>query len=217
MDIKKGAKTSKNKADKKYWLFIISQNPSISEEYGITLWEYCIENNVGAMQYQEGVQSKYTRNINLIKEINEGDGVVAYLNESRIGGFGVVTKEFYENTDVNNGFDGTYGQRIDVSWEVTSFEGVEIIEIKNHLEKFPKNLYLATIHNIPKKDYNFFEALLENRILKPNKSEDESNSNINNLLHNKKQIIFYGPPGTGKTYTAREFAVIFIERSGQNI
>lgn len=217
MNRRNDVKTLENKQEKNYWLFIISQNPSISEEYGITLWEYCIENNVAAMQYQEGVQSKYTRNINLIKEINAGDGVVAYLNKSRIGGFGVVTKEFYENTDVNNGFDGMYGQRIDVNWEVTSFEGVEIIEIKNHLEKFPKNLYLATIHNIPKKDYNFFEALLENRILKPNKSEDESNSNINNLLHNKKQIIFYGPPGTGKTYTAREFAVTFIERSGQNI
>lgn len=217
MNRQNDVKTLENKRETNYWLFIISQNPYISEEYGMTLWEYCIENNVAAMQYQEGKQSKYTRNINSIKKINEGDGVVAYLNESRVGGFGAVTKEFYENTDNNNGFNGEYGQRIDVNWEVTSFEGIKILEIKKRLEKFPKHPGIATIHDISKNDYNLFKALIENKHFKQNKATNGSNNDINNLLLNKKQIIFYGPPGTGKTYTAREFAVTFIERSGQNV
>ncbi len=49
----------------------------------------------------------------------------------------------------------------------------------------------------------------KNLIFESDKKDDASE--LNSLLFNKNQIIFYGPPGTGKTYTAREFAVNFIE------
>jgi 5-methylcytosine-specific restriction protein B len=197
-----------NKDVKNFWLFII---PLRYGDNSTTLWEYCRKNNVAAMQYQEGKQSKYKRNINLIKKINKGNGIVAYLGENRIGGLGIVTKEFYENLDENNGFGGRYGQRIDVEWKYTSDEGFEIQEIKDKLS-LPKNLGLQTIHNISKDDFNRFKDFLNKNPINDGIKiiEDEMNDQLNKLLRNKKQIIFYGPPGTGKTYNARKIAVEFI-------
>jgi len=197
---------------KNYWIFIISQYEGILEEYGMTLWEYCIKNNVAAMQYQEGIQSKYTRNINLINKIDIGDGIIAYLNENRIGAVGLVKKKFYENLDENNGFGGEYGQRIDVDWINPTYEGIKIDNIKNLLDGFPKNLYLATIHESLENDYNVFENLLANKDIHQTQTinTDEGKILLDDLLLNKKQIILYGPPGTGKTYKARNFAVTFL-------
>ena len=36
---------------------------------------------------------------------------------------------------------------------------------------------------------------------------------IEELLEEKKQIIFYGPPGTSKTYVAKKFAKYFTQNT----
>jgi SpoVK/Ycf46/Vps4 family AAA+-type ATPase len=40
---------------------------------------------------------------------------------------------------------------------------------------------------------------------------------IDELLTDKKQIIFYGPPGTSKTFVAKKFAEYFVNGKKENI
>lgn len=54
-----------------------------------------------------------------------------------------------------------------------------------------------TLNNVAKQTYLSVETLTE----------------IDELLNEKRQIIFYGPPGTGKTYVARKFSEYFAQGS----
>lgn len=191
-----------------YWLFIVPQKYHDGE-----LWEYCKENSVAAMQYQKGSEENkaVTTNINQIKKIRLKDKVIVYLNDNTIGGIGEVSNEFYEDVSDENGFYGDFGQRIGLKWLTKNFE-MNFKLIKPHLKKFPKNLGLKTIYDISENNFNTIFKFVDKGIIDDGDDEKLPNGFKNDLLLNKKQMIFYGPPGTGKTFKARQIALDFIER-----
>lgn len=189
-----------------YWVFII---PKDFEEG--KLWEYCRQNSIAAMQYQEGLeeQKAVTSNISKIKKIKLGDKVIVYINDNTIGGIGEVSKKFYEDTSRENGFNGRFGQRIGLKWITTNFE-IDIKRIKPNLKEFPRNLSLKTIHEISDRDFNTIYKFVDEGIIVDEgtvdtKRETDEYTRMEKLLSNKKQIILYGPPGTGKTFIAYNF------------
>ena len=187
------------------WLFIVP----IEYEDG-NLWDYCKNNSVVAMQYQKGIQSErqFSVNIKEIKKIKEGDIVVVYINKKIVGGIGAVTKEFYENISQDNGFNGKFGQRIDLNWMDNKFEK-SLEPIKDQL-KISKNNFVKlaakTIHELSETDYLKILSLFEISL-----SDSISNIKVEDLLTNKKQIILYGPPGTGKTYNTKNIVMRLIK------
>ena len=132
-----------------YWLFIIPKGFEKGK-----LWEYCRQNSIAAMQYQEGSeeQKTITTNMREIKKIELGDKIIVYINNNTIGGIGEVSRKFYENISKKNGFDGSFGQRIDLRWITDNFE-IDFKPIKPYLKEFPKNLSLKTIHQISERDF----------------------------------------------------------------
>lgn len=188
-----------------YWLFIVPK----SYEDG-NLWDYCKEHSLAAMQYQKGSESDHsvTVNINQIEKIQVEDKVIVYLNDNTIGGIGRVAKSFYENTSNDNGFGGSFGQRIDIEWLTDKFE-VGFKDLKTSLKKFPKNLSFKTIHEIDREDFDKIFKFVDKGIIEDKMAliDELSLSSEINLLLKKKQIILYGPPGTGKTYNTKEQSV----------
>jgi hypothetical protein len=194
--------------ESKYWLFIVAKR---LDDGG--LWEYCKENSIAAMQYQYGSEDTrtVTTNLNQIKKIGHGDKVIVYLNKKIVGGIGSVTKTFYEDTSLDNGFDGIFGQRIGLEWLNDDFEK-SIGPIWSQLSLSKKNLALKTIHEIPESDYRKISSLFLGEVDASATEEYEivpEDPKIY-LLNKKKQIILYGPPGTGKTYSTKNLAVFCI-------
>lgn len=194
--------------DSNYWLFIVPKEYESGE-----LWEYCKQNSIAAMQYEYESEnaSAVTRNLNQIKKIELGDKVIVYQRNKIVGGIGTVTKTFYEDTSVENGFDGMFGQRIGLEWIDDYFEK-SIESIWSQLSLSKKNLALKTIHNISESDYRKISSLLLGKVGASFIEEYEivpQDPNIS-LLNKKKQIILYGPPGTGKTYSTKKMAVFCI-------
>lgn len=183
-----------------YWLFIIPRSFVEGK-----LWEYCRQNSIATMQYQKERedQKSITTNIREIKKIKLGDKVVVYINNNTIGGIGEVSREFYENTSKENGFEGLFGQRIDLRWITSNFE-IDFKPIKPYLKDFPKNLSLKTIHEISGRDFETIYKFVDEGMIGTDEKIDEY-TQMKKLLSNKKQIILYGPPGTGKTYVASNF------------
>ncbi len=195
LDENKNIFSHKTKEPMKYWLFII---PKTYEDG--KLWQYCKNSTpkIAAMQYQVGKQKErvVTININEIKKIKQNHKIVVYLNDKIVGCIAKVTREFYENTKKDNGFNGEFGQRI----EIQPFNEKYEIDISPIFKELHLNqLHTKTIHEISKETYEkIFSFILGGDI------------EINTLLEKKKQIILYGPPGTGKTYATKKIAQTLI-------
>ncbi len=191
-----------------YWLFIVPKNYEDGK-----LWVYCKKDSIAAMQYQRGSEpdNAVTTNMKLIKKMKEDDKVIVYINDNTIGGIGRISKEFYEDTSHENGFDGRFGQRIGLEWTSNNFE-INFKPIKYDLEKFPKVLNIKTIHQISDSDFNkIFEYVDSGLIQRSEGITKKSTPSLESiLLLKKKQIILYGPPGTGKTYQTKQQSVMTI-------
>lgn len=182
----------------KYWLFIV--NPNYLDG---RLWKYCKTNSIAAMQYtlERELPGNVTKNRNQIEKIRKDDKVIVYLNNKTVGGIGKVTSPFFEDTSIDNGFDGLFGQRIGLKWITEDFEK-SVASIWTQLDIANKILGSQTIHEILESDY---EKIL-NLFISTKERDDHEIS----LLLKKKQIILYGPPGTGKTFGTKRLAVDIV-------
>lgn len=215
----------------KYWLFNVyySQNPEV--------WKYCLDNNVAATQYEIGKQdtAAINRNINLIKQISQGDYVIAYTGKKGFLGCGRVIREFYEEENPSKYYniDGEpWRQRIGVEWDT-----VVNVPVKYTANKFKRalgieeNLVMSsyTIFNITEAGYIFAKNLLgsstETENIKAFKSEliavnhihsyitskgfyykKEDVKNLYLCMKSKPFVILSGISGTGKTKIIQWFA-----------
>lgn len=113
-------------------------------------------------------------------------------------------KCFYEDLTTENGFNGEWGQRLNIQeWEDVHEEGLKIPGIASNLG--PSSIITDTI--IELEDRNFYDivkGILSGKFKNIN-GYKKMNSTIK-LIKSKKQVILQGPPGTGKTYSAKDLA-----------
>jgi len=120
-------------------------------------------------------------------------------------------KCFYEDLTLENGFNGEWGQRLNIQeWEDTHEAGILIPGIKENLSS--SSIVMDTIIELKdRKFYDIVKGILSGEI------EDINSYNkmkeIISLIQSKKQVILQGPPGTGKTYSAKDFAEKLIYNS----
>ena len=121
---------------------------------------------------------------------------------------GVITytdaKCYYEDLSNDNGFEGEWGQRLNIQeWENINEEGLLIPGISKNLSS--SSITLDTIIQLKDKSfYDLVKTFLSEGIKDINQY-NAMNETID-LIEQKKQIILQGPPGTGKTYSAKDFA-----------
>lgn len=114
---------------------------------------------------------------------------------------------YFEDTRINNDFDGEWGQRLLVDqWNGIHLSGKLIYGIANET-----SMVNTTI--IKLNDNKFYDKVV--KILDGDKFYliEEQMNNLKALLDLKKQIIFQGPPGTGKTYTAKDLAEFLLTKN----
>ena len=111
---------------------------------------------------------------------------------------------FYEDLSLDNGFNGEWGQRLEIdNWEDVHPNGIEIKGISNHV-----NWLRNTV--MPLKNAEFFdqvEQILADQKPVLHKTENNPTQNMNTIPLNQ---ILYGPPGTGKTYNTINKAIEII-------
>ncbi len=195
-----------------------------------TYWEYCKEKgvigigwgDVGNLKNCEDIEElkevyererydypKRSININckqiwdFYKNIKKGDVIVANNGKKMIVGIGVVTSDYYYDSEKIPETD-LYHFR-DVKWIYVADrdEGYDISgKIKQNWQKTVVLL---------EKDRELIEDVIKELGLNKKIKKSKSHPNLSNdLLITKKQIILYGPSGTGKTYRARKDATNFI-------
>lgn len=108
---------------------------------------------------------------------------------------------YYEDLTIDNGFDGTFGQRLAVlEWEDYHENGIEIRGISNHTGMTQTTIIRLNDETF----YDKVEGILSGkRDYSMNFEEARAKAH---LLKSKFQIILQGPPGTGKTRQAKDIA-----------
>ena len=102
----------------RFWIFAIPHDVE-------GLWELCRSRGILAMHFTRGDNSwsnnppMAAKQINLIREIETGDRVIAWLRQNRVCGIGTVTSPFFEDWSQTNGMEGSFGQRIALEWDIT--------------------------------------------------------------------------------------------------
>lgn len=120
-------------------------------------------------------------------------------------------KCFYEDLTAENGFNGEWGQRLNIQeWEDIHGEGVSIPGIAENLGS--SSIVMDTIIELKdRKFYDIVKGILSGEI--ENINAYKKMKETINLIQSKKQVILQGPPGTGKTYSAKDFAEQLIYNS----
>lgn len=81
------------------------------------------------------------------------------------------------------------------------FDGFVIENVNENEDVRPPDERVTDLQSLSKVTYLSFDKL----------------KNIQDLLEEKKQIIFYGPPGTSKTYVAKKFSEYFVNGKEENV
>jgi hypothetical protein len=81
--------------------------------------------------------------------------------------------------------------------------------IQNSIRRIPKSIFDLVVNEFQSEHPYTLEELSAKSFIEPNIFEEWEE-----LLNDKKQIIFYGPPGTGKTFVATEFSKYLISKYG---
>ena len=139
----------------KYWLWIIP----IDYEPAQDLWDFCLREDVAAMQYEIG-QKNAEINRDLARQIAVGDKVIAYLNQRRVGGVGTVTKPFFEDpTGYQSDYGNAYGQRVGVKWLAAVGGPIDVRKLPIAMKSLESLVLQAkTIHPV---DQAAFEQIAE--------------------------------------------------------
>ncbi|MDD2600189.1 MAG: AAA family ATPase [Kiritimatiellae bacterium] len=193
-----------------YWLVRISNGASFN---------YGIANNCFLMQYEYGKQKKstVTQNLDCCKKVQAGDWLMLvnhnliyavgrackpkHLPENKTG---VINDEdsavFYENLDESNGFNGEWGQRIDVEkWQYYLKDGISNDGItKAAIGGIARN----TIFEIKKDYFDNKKCELQGKFMQTLGISEK----CRRLLTETYNLILTGAPGTGKTYLAKQIA-----------
>ncbi|MDM8555648.1 AAA family ATPase [Desulfococcaceae bacterium HSG7] len=194
---------------KKYWIYAPGENAKMWEEFyqqGIMaidwvelgdLNNYKTKEEIAAkLQEIEGTTSSKKNdaaaNYEFKEVISIGDIVIVKKGISKLLGYGVVTSDYFYDSDRNH-----YQKCRKVDWKLKgSWESAHSL--------VAKTLTDITEYTTEHPDYEFYyERLLG---LMDDKN-DETEPKINYTLN----TIFYGPPGTGKTYTTVLRAAEIIE------
>lgn len=127
------------------------------------------------------------------KKIKNDDGEIVTFTDAKC---------IYEDLTMDNGFEGEWGQRLNLQpWEDVNEQGINIPGILEHVGS--SSIIQNTI--IELKDKTFFD-LVKNILSGEFQNSKEYNkmNSIIDLIKYKKQVILQGPPGTGKTYSAKK-------------
>jgi hypothetical protein len=202
---------NKNVTDKKpkFWLFNVyySQNPVV--------WAKSKQMGVAAMQYENGKETAaaVTRNINLLKEISNGDYIVAYSGAKGFLGYGKVNKEFFEEGNREkfiNESGGTWRQRVGVNW-IKALETPTLYTKSKFMEDVGlkgKNQVMSssTIFEISNQGFKFVKNLIENM------PDEKVREHPNSLLTNNELInhIYSYIKSKGFFYTREEVINLFL-------
>ncbi len=150
--------------------------------------------------------NKKAQELWMLRELEAGDLIVANKGISHILAVGIVKDPGYKwNPERTEAW-----HTVEVDWD-TSVEGE--IEPQKRWEtvtvaKVSRELYQKIITRKPSPDPHVKRL--------PSPPVDPSFHEIAEALERKGQVILYGPPGTGKTYTARRFAVWWLQKQNGN-
>lgn len=141
--------------------------------------------------------SQKSKELWTLRELEPGDTVVANKGISKILAIGKVEEPVYEWNEERN----DYRHIVKVKWD-TSFE-----------QDIPPQAKWAfqTVANIPTDLVAKILAKSQGGKLPPVPIERRY-LELDDAITRKGQVILYGPPGTGKTYTARRFAVWWLQK-----
>jgi 5-methylcytosine-specific restriction endonuclease McrBC GTP-binding regulatory subunit McrB len=112
---------------------------------------------------------------------------------------------YYEDLESTNGFNGKWGQRLQVKeWVGIATDGIEVSGIRASAD-FTQDTIIK-LNNA-----SFFNKVVQ--MLSKTETNKELNSNSKTLTteNNSLNTILYGPPGTGKTYHTINHALSVIE------
>ena len=207
--------TEPNSTDIRYWLMSLGK--------GANLWEDCHQNGIACLGWDDlgdlgqfeareaiGAQGLGTNDSLACWEFSRvmkpGDVIFVKLDRHRALGHGTVISDYC--------FDDTrdeYKNVRRVNW-ISNFPGGVQVRDKDLVVKT-----LTDITKYPDQVNQFKVALSAKPIPQPNLYDLQSLAGelmfdivelrkIEELLNDKRQVIFQGPPGTGKTYAARKLA-----------
>jgi MoxR-like ATPase len=193
-----------------YWYVRISDDAAFN---------YAIDNDCFLMQYQYEKQERkvVTSNRNCCNQIKSGDWLMlgkddciyavgrackpkhiqgdttGFVNDER-------TAVFYENIDASNGFNGEWGQRIDVEkWQFCLNDGISNGGVKGAAIG---GIVQNTVFKIDKDFFDNKKCEMRRKFMKTLGMLEESRL----LLIANYNLILTGAPGTGKTYLAKQIA-----------
>jgi hypothetical protein len=193
-----------------YWYVRISDDAAFN---------YAIANDCFLMQYQYGKQdrNRVTSNRNCCSQIKSGEWLMLGKDDCiyAVGRAckpkhiprdktGFVNDEslavFYENIDASNGFEGEWGQRIDVEeWQFCLNDGISNGGVKGAaIDGIVQN----TIFKIEKDFFDNKKSELRRKFMQNLGTSEEYRL----LLIANHNLILTGAPGTGKTYLAKQIA-----------
>lgn len=115
---------------------------------------------------------------------------------------------FYESLDSDNGFNGTWGQRLDVEkWEYYTKGGVSNSGIADSVLNATTR---QTIFEVKKEYFLEKKALLKEQYMSTLDDYQKMILNCISLLKSSLNIVLTGSPGTGKTHASRDIAAKII-------
>ena len=212
--------TEPNSTDIRYWLMSLGK--------GASLWEDCHQNGIACLGWDDlgdlgqfeareaearaaiEAQGLGTNDSLACWEFSRvmkpGDVIFVKLDRQRALGHGTVESDYCFD-DTRNGYKNVRK----VNW-LSNFPGGVRVRDKDLVVKT-----LTDITKYPEQVNQFKVALSAERKLKPSLHDLQSLADelmfdiaelrkIEELLNDKRQVIFQGPPGTGKTYAARKLA-----------
>ena len=205
----------------RYWRITLPDEMQLELENGqnevVNLWGPCLANSIAA------IGSHNDRNHQQVKrfaEIQPGDQVVAFLRNKRIRGIGEVTasldEQLFETKPATQDYwHNKFWFRIGVDWQqvkvnvgdlptatANKFNQQTVLEISE--QDF---LHVQRLAEQPPPTYTKDDFLRETHYLPDTLLE------LQEMLHDKQQLIFYGPPGTGKTYVALALAKLLTKQA----
>lgn len=153
-----------------YWLF----NMDYKNNDGPKIWQYCKNNDCFVMQYEEGkqIKSNITKNLNIAKEVKVGDYCIAYTGLKTIVGVGRVSREFYEEGDIEKRIsdDMPNLERIGVKWKIKLEKELIIDSFTKNLGIINQRLLSCAICKISKEGYEYAKYMCDKIITLTNKN-----------------------------------------------
>lgn len=135
----------------------------------------------------------------LLRELEEGDIVIANRGKSYILAVGTVTAQGYEWRDELAAYRHTVG----VAWDISYAQEIET------QHRFQSK-------TVEKMSRAFLESLQAGKTMEADYAVPTRYRQIADALERRGQLLFYGPPGTGKTYHARRFAQWWLRKEARD-